>query len=162
MQGIRREPKTIKGDKYWFCPSCESWVVASHYHKAKDRWNGLRSQCKSCEMEKQRLRRNANLEKTRAYKRSQYQKHRLGRIAYRERNYWDRHVENLARATARRAVLSGKLKCPSVCSSCGSDDLIEAHHATYSKPLSVTWLCSLCHGQLHSWKRKIQEIQARA
>lgn len=32
---------------------------------------------------------------------------------------------------------------------CGAEKA-QAHHADYSKPLEVTWLCSKCHGLAHS------------
>lgn len=47
----------------------------------------------------------------------------------------------------RRAIEKGVLvRLP--CSSCGSDKS-QAHHADYSKPLDVTWLCRRCHDQRH-------------
>lgn len=45
----------------------------------------------------------------------------------------------------RRAVQSGKLVKPEACCDCGQPRPLEAHHADYSKPLDVTWLCFRCH-----------------
>ena len=33
---------------------------------------------------------------------------------------------------------------------CGSIENIQGHHADYSGPLKVTWLCVLCHSRLHA------------
>jgi len=35
------------------------------------------------------------------------------------------------------------------CEKCGTDQLVEAHHPDYSKPLEVIWLCSLHHKEWH-------------
>ena len=48
-----------------------------------------------------------------------------------------------------RAVCSGKLTKPSVCSLCPSDHAIVGHHDDYDKPLEVRWLCSQCHSDWH-------------
>lgn len=57
-----------------------------------------------------------------------------------------------ARAAVKYALAAGKLIKPSACSRCGRDDLrIDGHHADYSQPLVVEWLCSACHGVAH-WK----------
>src|SRR5271165_5386820 len=38
---------------------------------------------------------------------------------------------------------------PLTCSNCHKPCKPEAHHADYSKPLEVTWLCKECHETLH-------------
>ncbi len=51
------------------------------------------------------------------------------------------------------AVRDGKLqKLP--CFICGSER-VEAHHADYSVPLSVVWLCTIHHRQAHAIMRRI-------
>ena len=50
-----------------------------------------------------------------------------------------------ARNTLNKAIRDGRLKRPDRCSRCGKQGLIEAHHADYSKPLEVEWLCTICH-----------------
>ena len=57
-----------------------------------------------------------------------------------------------ARTAARVAVVSGRLTPADRCEDCGHDfrhHRREGHHADYSKPLEVDWLCSLCHGKRH-------------
>jgi hypothetical protein len=49
------------------------------------------------------------------------------------------------------AINSGILKRPCNCEYCGSDTKIEAHHSAYTEDmwLNVTWLCTICHGNVH-------------
>jgi transcriptional regulator with XRE-family HTH domain len=56
-----------------------------------------------------------------------------------------------ARARLNHAVRMGKLKRPDECERCGADSrLVEAHHADYSRPLDVEWLCPACHSAEHN------------
>lgn len=43
------------------------------------------------------------------------------------------------------AVRSGQLVRPQDCASCLRRTRVDAHHADYTKPLSVEWLCRKCH-----------------
>lgn len=54
--------------------------------------------------------------------------------------YWARMAFNLA-------VRSGKI-IRQPCSKCGKPRA-HGHHADYSKPLDVEWLCARCHGREH-------------
>ena len=53
------------------------------------------------------------------------------------------------------AIQSGKLIKLGYCEVCGvKGERLEGHHADYSKPLEVTWLCNLCHKAInHSTPR---------
>jgi hypothetical protein len=53
-----------------------------------------------------------------------------------------------ARDAAMAAIKSGALiRLP--CADCGCSSEIQAHHADYSKPLDVIWLCRTCHNRRH-------------
>jgi len=58
-----------------------------------------------------------------------------------------------ARNIVGRAVRDGRLLKPKQCSQCCSSDRIHAHHADYSSPLDVEWLCHKCHERRHSEER---------
>lgn len=59
-----------------------------------------------------------------------------------------------------QAIKSGRLVRPSSCEECGREPPLMrsgvtgicGHHADYSKPLSVEWLCRSCHLRRHRRK----------
>lgn len=55
-----------------------------------------------------------------------------------------------AHSYLRSKVANGRIKKPSICSFCQSNLHIEGHHADYSKPYDVIWLCRSCHKKLHA------------
>ncbi len=48
-----------------------------------------------------------------------------------------------------RAIRMGKIIAGTKCEKCGSVKKIEGHHADYSKPLDLQWLCKKCHVWIH-------------
>lgn len=54
-----------------------------------------------------------------------------------------------AQAAVSSAIKSGSLINPGLCSECGSNRCVEAHHDDYAKPLAVRWLCRSCHKIWH-------------
>ena len=60
----------------------------------------------------------------------------------------ERHAADprrIARKALSEAVRTGRLQRPEVCERCGGSGPIEGHHADYSRPLDVEWLCVPCH-----------------
>lgn len=57
--------------------------------------------------------------------------------------------KNRARGRVRDAVRYGKIIKPMHCQLCSAETpahLLDGHHADYSRPLDVIWLCRSCHG----------------
>jgi len=51
--------------------------------------------------------------------------------------------------------MDGVLKKSPYCLNCGLiSQFIEGHHADYSKPLEVLWLCKECHVKQHLKEKK--------
>ncbi len=66
-------------------------------------------------------------------------------------------AKHKARQLLHTAIRNGTVKRKNSCSECGTR--IDAHHADYSKPLEVKWVCSICHGKEH---RKHKEEAPKA
>lgn len=54
-----------------------------------------------------------------------------------------------AQALLRQAVRNGTVVRPTVCSRCGAEAAVHAHHDDYHEPLDVVWLCASCHALRH-------------
>ena len=83
-----------------------------------------------------------------AYWRDYYRRTIAQREVYKATQY--NSMKDLARRQARNAMASGKLPRPDSCDACRKPCKPQMHHPDYSKPLSVIWLCGLCHGVVHS------------
>lgn len=119
--------------------------------------------CREHQTEYQRQWRERNLEKARELSREskRRQREREGPKATRQKwNDW--YARNAGQRSAytqerkdplkvkaqnkvNKAVASGRLLRPGRCSQCGEECKPDAHHADYSKPLEVEWLCRRCH-----------------
>jgi hypothetical protein len=68
----------------------------------------------------------------------------------RERKRPRRHgIKVDARMIVYLALRIGAIARPELCSGCGKEKKLTAHHHDYMKPLDVEWLCYLCHAQRH-------------
>lgn len=64
--------------------------------------------------------------------------------------YIKKHPEKIkARSIIYRMIKRGWLSRPTSCNKCGINEKTEAHHADYSKPLDVIWVCKKCHVAIH-------------
>lgn len=110
-----------------------------------------RSWCKACTYAYSRRYRRRNLDRVRARDRRYYRKHKAAQAARQKRP--DVRAKRAVRQAVYWAVRTGILHRPDRCEHCGRrppPHRLHAHHADYSRPLDVTWLCSLCHGQVHT------------
>lgn len=131
------------------CFKCQAEQPLSAFYKHKQMADGHLNKCKSCTKADAWHHRNDNIEKVRAYDRERGKTpERLARgtavtAAYRLQ-FPERYRANSAVANAlKRGALA---KQPCFC--CGVDE-VEAHHADYSRPLDVVWLCPAHHKEIH-------------
>ncbi len=61
-------------------------------------------------------------------------------------------LRNKIKVSAQSKILTatrnGSIIRPLKCSKCGAPCVPHGHHADYSKPLSVEWLCVKCHAKI--------------
>jgi hypothetical protein len=119
--------------------------------KPDEEFYGRRNQCKPCynaaTVERKRVWRASHPDRVRAHNRAQY---RRDPAKYLARNDAVPPAVWNARQAVYNAVRDGRLVRPPTCACCGVEsDRIEGHHADYSKPLEVVWLCKPCHTAAH-------------
>lgn len=152
-----REPVLVDGVTMWRCTKCVGVFPPEGFYAGRNR-NGLMSQCRKCHTRQTNAARERNPDKRRAYARQWVKKDLAAhpeKYARRERER--RHnpatrQRALARKKLTTHVARGKLIKPDTCSQCGGDGdgrPIHGHHADYSKPLDVEWLCFRCHAMRH-------------
>jgi hypothetical protein len=136
------------------CFKCKEEKLLSGFYAHPSMSDGHVNKCIKCTKKDVMLHRSKNLEKVRAYDRER------GKLPHRKKGCSDRNtrtrkqdpVPSRARLRASRAVRSGKIKRPELCSVCQAKGRLEGHHDDYLKPLQVIWLCVICHRQLHLGK----------
>jgi len=89
-------------------------------------------------------------EKILARNRERYQANREKELARLNAN--KKTEKGKAREAVRNAVRYGKMQKSNTCEMCGKQGTTQAHHEDYSKPLDVIWVCTTCHGKIHSNK----------
>ncbi len=98
--------------------------------------------CSSCNAERKRQARLKKKEDPDFVKKEREKYH-----ARLEKDIFNRIKKNCREATHRRIRAGILVKQP--CEVCGTNEMIEAHHDDYSKPLEVRWLCSRHHHDHH-------------
>jgi hypothetical protein len=115
------------------CRRCEKTYLAKdmqdHFYLDRQRPDGFRGNCISCDKEIQRLR------------------SKVPNYGFLKREKDPK--KSRARGLLNNAVSRGKITKPSLCSSCGKEGKIHGHHTDYLKPLEVMWLCPKCHVRQH-------------
>ena len=113
---------------------------------------GRYSRCKQCHALMARIRR-AKGDNSRESHRRWRRRNRAAAAASAQR--WKKRNPERERAhqAVRAAVLGGLLRRPDCCENCGRARQVVAHHADYSRPLDVDWLCRRCHSARHVDKR---------
>lgn len=83
------------------------------------------------------------------YHQRSYRRHRAWHVMYQAKVSGT--LKHRARNRLNYAVQSGRLQRPTICDNCRKPCKPDAHHYRgYAYPLSVIWLCRLCHAYCHS------------
>lgn len=136
-----------------FCRGCNTAKPFTEFYMDNRRGKPY-PRCKKCNYKKIIA---VPLEKCRA-RRNRYRANHLEQERAREREQHKRtpQFKKVARRAVAEAIKSGTLIRPETCDQCGNKGRIHGHHPDYFKPLSVQWLCPLCHADAH---RKLKDVQ---
>lgn len=141
------------------CFKCHRDLPFSAFYRHPAMADGHLGKCKACTRNDATNHRNNNLDRCRAYDRSRNgEPQRVALfIAKSKRKNKDPQYMSAHNAVTR-AVKSGTLVRPSVCSRCPATERIQGHHDDYSKPLEVMWLCPICHAARHKELGRLRTV----
>ena len=129
------------------CSKCLVAKVITEFRKRRVCKNGVNSQCKDCcrKYEKKWIAQNySRWAKQQKKWISQNRGHYLEVQRVGQRKYYRKWPQKTkAHYAVQLAIKAGKLK-RQPCNICGNE-LSEAHHPDYSKPLEIQWLCKRHH-----------------
>lgn len=128
------------------CFKCGEEKHLTEYYRHKQMADGHLNKCKACALSDAKDHREANIERIRAYDRERGSRTPPGYSAQYRAEYPQKYK---AKNAVNNAVRDGRLAKPGKCEECDSAFHVEGHHDDYSKPLTVRWLCSVCHKQWH-------------
>lgn len=148
------------------CFKCGIEKELSCFYVHKQMADGHLNKCIECAKKDVMIYRDENIEKIREYDRQRGKSPKrleIGRNRQRNMSPEQRRkrnesrkkwiIENQNKKAAQtilgNAVRDKRIQKPDICSRCGLKGKIHGHHEDYSFPLSVKWLCPLCHGKEH-------------
>lgn len=138
------------------CRSCHAIKALEQFPKRPAKYrDGRDRQCTTCYNARRRTETYRRINRLSA--RRQHERAAAKFAAKRKRYPRETGAEKMARdplkETARRklrwAVRSGKIRKPTNCEDCGVEAVLHGHHSDYTQPLTVCWLCHVCHMRRH-------------
>jgi hypothetical protein len=136
------------------CKDCRETKDISEFYTHPGSADGHLGKCKECQKAASRKARNADIERYREYdrKRAKLPYRIAAAIAVTKRWRAEDKRRSKCHNAVARALKNGELE-PIPCAVCGSEK-VEAHHPSYDLPLSVVWLCSVHHKEVHLKKKQ--------
>lgn len=138
------------------CSMCGDVKPIDQFEKRATKPMGRGYRCRPCMVVKSKDYYTRHLAARREYARNLGLRHPKDRSKYRRlssRELMEREPEKeAARRKLRNEVQKGRITKPSRCEDCQNPKeqrQLHGHHADYSKPLDVRWLCARCHGARH-------------
>ena len=132
------------------CRACGEMKTIDEFYKRPDTADRHFFECKPCLLLERRSRRRVSDVQQELDRKHNADPRQKERARAKARRYALEHPERIrAYGKLQRGVVSLRVARPSSCPICGSTSRIVGHHADYSKPLDVTWMCSRCHARMH-------------
>ena len=135
------------------CSSCGQWLNLDEFSFDRRVRSGRQKRCRRCTAIYLRdyRKRKGNVLAAKDRERSKRPERKAQQAQADKRRRLGAPEKIAARKAVHRAIRSGKLQ-KERCVFCGSVHT-QAHHADYTKPLEVVWVCGKCHRQqFHSQK----------
>jgi ribosomal protein S27AE/post-segregation antitoxin (ccd killing protein) len=105
---------------------------------------------KELERDKQKRHCDPEYNEQRNAKTREWQKNNADHIAQKQRDYSKNNPGKVkAHHAVNHALKNGTINKPKLCERCGKEKFLHAHHADYTKPLEVIWVCVICHSAIH-------------
>lgn len=139
------------------CFKCKCSKDASEFYGHPKMADRLLGKCKECTRTDVRINYQRNREAYAEYERRRFNDPaRKAKVAEYQRARRQKFPEKrIARQSVGNAIRDGRLVRPPCCQLCGERGRVQAHHADYSKPLEVEWLCFKCHREHRHGQRTI-------
>lgn len=128
------------------CTKCGQLLELAAFYRHPGMRDGRLNKCKECHKADVNANRREHVERYRAYDRARGSRQGADYVREHRRQHPERTAAHNAVA---RALRSGRLVKPCACWHCGSTRQVVGHHADYSAPLAVSWLCQACHKAVH-------------
>lgn len=131
------------------CFKCGETKPLSEFYRHPKMADGYLGKCKDCAKKDVRDNYSAKREQYSQYEhaRNKTRARRAPRIGYQRKRRKKDPLKTQARAIFAMALKAGKIQ-KKPCEVCGNPK-VEGHHADYSRPLDVKWLCFRCHCAEH-------------
>ena len=144
------------------CSKCGEEKPVAEFHKKRSGKDGRQPHCKACRKVYAAAHSAtygpAHRPET-AVRARRYRQRHPGRLRAAEARWQAKHPEALsAKHAVYAAIRRGDLTRPSTCERCGAGGATNAHHADYSRPLDVVFLCGICHKAEHKANKVEAEL----
>jgi hypothetical protein len=142
------------------CRECGQELPLTDFYKHSEMADGHLNKCKRCVRNRVSKHRSEHLDRIREYDRERGKlEHRMKqKTEITRRRRGEVKGYNAAHLAVSRALAKGELIKPERCQICTREARLEAHHADYSKPLEVLWVCVVCHRNIHKNIKRIAKI----
>lgn len=133
------------------CFKCERVLPLDEFYAHPQMADGHLNKCKDCTKADAKVRQITHPEKLREYEKERNNRpERKTLMAKRSKEWRSKNPERYkAQNAVNNALRDGRLRRADACQVCGAVFELHAHHADYSKPLDVLWVCPKCHRDLH-------------
>jgi hypothetical protein len=137
-----------KGADMKRCFKCEKEKELADFYPHKQMKDGHLNKCKECTKKDEKERRIRDSERVRKMERERKSKRPVDPEVNRRRRNAN-PAKYKAQTAVGNALRDGKIIRPESCEVCGVAGEVHGHHADYSVPLGVVWVCVKCHSALH-------------